>query len=54
MITNDFKIKLVDLGYALPLSGRYGTGFMDTMLGTQTYIPPEMRHMDEIGEPYQG
>ena len=42
MITDDYKIKLIDIGYGIPLSGRDGNYLMQTRRGTQTYMAPEM------------
>ena len=50
MITYDYKIKLIDIGYGIPLSGRKGNYFMTTRRGTPTYMAPEMLQ----GKPYQG
>ena len=41
MLTSDFQIKLIDLGYGLPLDGRKGTGYMKTRCGTYMYMSPE-------------
>ena len=50
MITEDYKIKLIDIGYGIPLSGREGTYLMNTRRGTPTYMAPEIIQ----GKPYQG
>ena len=42
MLTEDFEIKIIDLGYGLALSGRSGKGFMKTKLGTSMYMAPEV------------
>jgi serine/threonine protein kinase len=42
MLTDDFDIKIIDLGYALALSGRSNSGFMKTRLGTYMYMAPEI------------
>ena len=50
MITKDLELKVIDLGYAKNLSGRAGTGFMKTQLGTPMYMAPEI----EEGKYYNG
>ena len=42
MITKDLKIKIIDLGYGLTLSGRELDGFTNTRLGTPMYMAPEI------------
>ena len=42
MVTKDLELKVIDLGYAKHLSGRHGTGFMKTRLGTSMYMAPEI------------
>ena len=51
MVTSDFKIKLIDFGFALALSGRKGTGYMKSKLGTPMYMAPEIQ---DKTVPYQG
>ena len=43
MITKDFKIKVIDLGFGVPLAGKEGGGFMKSDLGTPMYKAPEIR-----------
>jgi len=43
MITEDFEVKLIDLGYGLALEGRTGSGFMKSRLGTYMYMAPEIQ-----------
>ena len=51
MLTEDFKIKIVDLGYGIPLSGRDGSWYLKSMgKGTPTYYAPEILKR----QPYQG
>jgi len=51
MLTTDYKIKIIDLGYGLTLSGRKQDGFTNTRLGTPMYMAPEI--FDKT-VPYQG
>ena len=50
MITTDLELKVIDLGYAKHLTGRGGTGFNKTRLGTPMYMAPEI----ESGKAYNG
>ena len=50
MITPDYKIKLIDLGVGLPMSGRNGDYFMHTFCGSNVYMAPEII----AKKPYQG
>ena len=50
MITDDFKIKLIDFGFGAQLSGTDGSYFMNTPLGTATYKAPEIIRREN----YQG
>jgi serine/threonine protein kinase len=40
----DFNLKIADFGFAAPLYGRDGSGFLKTRLGTESYMAPEI-HM---------
>ena len=42
MLTYDYKIKIIDLGYGIPVSGRDGSFVMNTRRGTETYMAPEI------------
>lgn len=42
MLTYDYKIKIIDLGYGIPLSGRDGSFIMQSRKGTETYMAPEI------------
>ena len=50
VVTNDFKIKIVDLDFCTKLEGRAQDGFLRTKVGTNFYKAPEI----EEGWPYQG
>jgi len=43
MLTEEFEVKLIDLGYGLDLEGRTGSGFMKSRLGTYMYMAPEIQ-----------
>ena len=43
MLTKNFEIKIIDLGYGLALAGRDESGFMKTSCGTEMYMAPEIR-----------
>ena len=49
-MTEDFEIKIVDLGCGIALHGRQYDGFNQTRLGTQLYMAPEI----ELNLNYQG
>ena len=42
MVTEDFKIKIIDFGFGLALAGRKQDGLMSTRLGTPMYMAPEV------------
>ena len=42
ILTENFDIKLIDLGYGISLSGRVQDGFNRTTLGTPMYMAPEI------------
>ena len=50
MLDKDFNVKIADFGFAAPIEGRDGSGFLKTVLGTQSYMAPEI--LDR--SPYQG
>lgn len=50
MMTNEWKVKLADFGYATLLSGRNGNGLLTTSLGTPGYAAPEILNR----KPYLG
>ena len=51
MLTDDFRIKLIDLGYGLALDGRKENGLMKTRCGTFMYMAPEIQDRSRY---YQG
>ena len=50
IITPDYQIKLIDLGYGIPLEGRDGSYLLHTNLGTPLYKAPEILER----RPYRG
>lgn len=50
MLDNEYNVKIADFGFAAKLTGKNGTGFMTTILGTDTYMAPEISE----GVPYMG
>ena len=50
MLTEDFEVKIIDLGYWIFLAGNHGNGFTSTQLGTNMYMAPEIVE----NKPYQG
>jgi len=46
----DFNIKIADFGFAAPLEGKDGSGFLKTNLGNPLYMAPEIHE----GKPYIG
>jgi len=50
MLDKDYNIKIADFGFAAPIEGRDGSGFLKTVLGTQSYMAPEI--LERV--PYQG
>lgn len=50
MLDDDFNIRIADFGFAAPIQGKDGSGFLRTSLGTQSYMAPEIL----LKEPYQG
>ena len=50
LLDENYNLKIADFGFAGPLEGRDGSGFLTTRLGTKNYMAPEI-HLDA---PYQG
>jgi len=50
LLDDKFNIKIADFGFAGPISGRAGTGYLTTKLGTVPYQAPEINE----GRPYSG
>lgn len=50
LLDQHFNLKIGDFGFATSLSGRYGSGFNMTSLGTRGYMAPEII----LKRPYNG
>ena len=48
MLDGDFNLKLADFGFAGPVEGRDGSGYLKTKLGTLNYMAPEIH----LKQPY--
>ena len=46
LIDENFNLKVTDFGFAGPMAGRDGSGYLKTNLGTQPYKAPEL-HMEK-------
>lgn len=42
LLGEDSNLKLADFGYAAPVTGRDGTGYLETHCGTMGYMAPEI------------
>ena len=50
LLDRNFNVKIADFGFAAPIYGRDGSGFLTTNLGTPGYMAPEIHN----GHAYQG
>lgn len=50
LLDDKFRLKIADFGYAGPLAGRTGNGYLHTILGTFPYMAPEIHEQ----LPYKG
>lgn len=50
LLNNSYDLKIADFGFAAPVEGRDGQGYLHTKLGTLNYMAPEI-HLEA---PYQG
>lgn len=48
MLDKDYNLKVADFGFAAPVQGRDGSGYLKTRLGTIAYMAPELI----LNEPY--
>ena len=42
LVDANFNLKVADFGFAAPLEGRTGGGYLSTYLGTESYMAPEI------------
>jgi serine/threonine protein kinase len=47
---DDSAVKIADFGFAAPVEGRDGSGYLKTKLGTMNYMAPEIH----LKQPYMG
>jgi len=50
LLDANFVLKITDFGFSAPLVGRDNSGFMETQLGTLSYMAPEIH----LGREYEG
>ena len=50
MLDAEFTLKIADFGFAAPLAGKDGSGYLTTKLGTMNYMAPEIH----LKQPYMG
>jgi len=49
LLDENFNIKIADFGFAGPVAGKDGSGYLTTGLGTPQYMAPEIH----LKQPYQ-
>jgi len=42
LLDDDFNLKISDFGFASPMEGRNGEGWLSTFCGTRGFIAPEI------------
>jgi serine/threonine protein kinase len=42
LMDDNFNLKIADFGFAGPIAGRHGDGYLTTRLGTKPYEAPEI------------
>ena len=42
LLDKNFNLKIADFGFAGPIAGRFGDGYLTTYLGTRPYMAPEI------------
>ena len=50
LLDENYNVKIADFGFAAPTRGRDDSGMLNTVLGTQGYMAPEINER----RPYQG
>lgn len=47
LLDDKYQLKIADFGFAGPVEGRDGQGFLTTYLGTENYMAPEV-YLDQV------
>jgi serine/threonine protein kinase len=42
LLDHEYTLKIADFGFAGPLMGRDGKGYLETIIGTRNYMAPEI------------
>ena len=42
MLDGQFNVKIAEFGFAAPIEGRNGMGYLHTYIGTPNYMAPEI------------
>lgn len=50
LIDANYTLKIADFGFAAPMEGKNGSGFLHTRLGTKNHMAPEIH----LRKPYKG
>jgi serine/threonine protein kinase len=50
LMDDQYNLRIADFGFAAPTQGREGSGFLNTKLGTESYMAPEIH----TKQPYKG
>ena len=50
MLDGNYVLKIADFGFAAPMKGKDGQGFLTTRLGTRNHMAPEIH----LNKPYKG
>ena len=50
LLDGDFVLKIADFGFAAPMEGKNGDGYLRTRLGTKNHMAPEIH----LRKPYKG
>jgi len=50
LLDSEFNVKIAHFGFAGPIQGRDGSGYLNTYLGTKAFMAPEIL----LKESYQG
>ena len=47
LFDEDFNIKITDFGFSIGINGRDNSGFLQTCLGTDAYMSPQIHEEEE-------